>query len=168
MKGNIRNKLTSLEEFLKAIEPQTGTVSFDSKSKANQIKYNKHYSNKVKIKTGDKVLMKQIKRNKLSTNVSTEPMKAIQIKRSQVTAERLNDKKVFTRNMYFFKKLHNFNDNIKKRPTTGETDIYYDSFSTTPNVDVQPNFNVQSNTINQNEHVILRGSPPRSCGPQIN
>ena len=67
--------------------------------------------------------------------------------------------------MCFFKKLHNFNDNIKKRPTTGETDIYYDSFSITSSVDVQPNFNVQSNTINQNEHVILRGNPPRSCGP---
>ena len=77
MKGNIRNKLTSLEEFLKAIEPQTGTVSFDSKSKANQIKNHKRYSSKVTIKTGDKVLMKQNKRNKLSTNVSTEPMKAI-------------------------------------------------------------------------------------------
>ena len=105
MKPNIRNKLTSLEEFLKAIEPQTGTVSFDSKSKANQIKYNKHYSNKVNIKTGDKVLMKQIKRNKLSTNFSPEPMKVIQIQGSQVTAEHLNDKKLFTRNMFFFNML---------------------------------------------------------------
>ena len=65
MKRNIRDKLPSLEEFSNAIEPQTGTVSFDSKSKANQIKYNKRYSNKVTINTGDKVLMKQIKRNKL-------------------------------------------------------------------------------------------------------
>ena len=55
MKQNIRNKLPLLEELLKAIEWQTGTVSFDSKSKANQIKYNKHYLSKVTIKTGDKV-----------------------------------------------------------------------------------------------------------------
>ena len=130
MKRNIRNKLPSLEEFLKAKEPQTGTVSFDSKFKANQIQYNKRYSSKVTIKTGDKLLIKQINRNKLSTNFSREPMKVIQIQGSQVMAERLNDKKVFTRNMCFFKKLHNFDDDIKnKRPTNGETDIYYDSFS---------------------------------------
>ena len=86
MKRNIRNKLPSLEEDLKAIEPQTGTVSFDSKSKAYQIKYNKRYSSKVTINTGDKVLMKQIKRNKLSTNFSPEPMKITQIQRSQVMA----------------------------------------------------------------------------------
>ena len=79
MKRNIRNKLPSLKEDLKAIEPQTGTVSFDSKSKAYQIKYNKRYSSKVTINTGDKVLMKQIKRNKLSTNFSPEPIKVIQI-----------------------------------------------------------------------------------------
>ena len=130
MKRNIRNKLPSLEEFLKAKEPQTGTVSFDSKFKANQIQYNKRYSSKVTIKTGDKLLIKQINRNKLSTNFSREPMKVIQIQGSQVMAERLNDKKVFTRNMCFFKKLHNFDDDIKnKRPTNGEIDIYYDSFS---------------------------------------
>ena len=166
MKRNIRNKLPSLEEFLKAIEPKTGTVSFDSKSKAYQIKYNKRYSRKVTINTGDKVLMNQIERNKLSTNFSPEPIKVIQIQGSQVTAKSLNDKKVFTRNMCFFKKLHNFNDNIhKSRPTNGEIDMYYDSFSTTSNVDVQPYVNVQNNTINQNEHVILRGNPPHSCGP---
>ena len=130
MKRNIRNKLPSLEEFLEAKEPQTGTVSFDSKFKANQIQYNKRYSSKVTIKTGDKLLIKQINRNKLSTNFSREPMKVIQIQGSQVMAERLNDKKVFTRNMCFFKKLHNFDDDIKnKRPTNGEIDIYYDSFS---------------------------------------
>ena len=130
MKRNIRNKLPSLEEFLKVKEPQTGTVSFDSKFKANQIQYNKRYSSKVTIKTGDKLLIKQINRNKLSTNFSREPMKVIQIQGSQVMAERLNDKKVFTRNMCFFKKLHNFDDDIKnKRPTNGEIDIYYDSFS---------------------------------------
>ena len=130
MKRNIRNKLPSLEEFLKAKEPQTGTVSFDSKFKANQIQYNKRYSSKVTIKTGDKLLIKQINRNKLSTNFSREPMKVIQIQGSQVMAERLNDKKVFNRNMCFFKKLHNFDDDIKnKRPTNGEIDIYYDSFS---------------------------------------
>ena len=130
MKRNIRNKLPSLEEFLKAKEPQTGTVSFDSKFKANQIQYNKRYSSKVTITTGDKLLIKQINRNKLSTNFSREPMKVIQIQGSQVMAERLNDKKVFTRNMCFFKKLHNFDDDIKnKRPTNGEIDIYYDSFS---------------------------------------
>ena len=130
MKRNIRNKLPSLEEFLKAKEPQTGTVSFDFKFKANQIQYNKRYSSKVTIKTGDKLLIKQINRNKLSTNFSREPMKVIQIQGSQVMAERLNDKKVFTRNMCFFKKLHNFDDDIKnKRPTNGEIDIYYDSFS---------------------------------------
>ena len=130
MKRNIRNKLPSLEEFLKAKEPQTGTVSFDPKFKANQIQYNKRYSSKVTIKTGDKLLIKQINRNKLSTNFSREPMKVIQIQGSQVMAERLNDKKVFTRNMCFFKKLHNFDDDIKnKRPTNGEIDIYYDSFS---------------------------------------
>ena len=130
MKRNIRNKLPSLEELLKAKEPQTGTVSFDSKFKANQIQYNKRYSSKVTIKTGDKLLIKQINRNKLSTNFSREPMKVIQIQGSQVMAERLNDKKVFTRNMCFFKKLHNFDDDIKnKRPTNGEIDIYYDSFS---------------------------------------
>ena len=130
MKRNIRNKLPSLEEFLKAKEPQTGTVSFDSKFKANQIQYNKRYSSKVTIKTGNKLLIKQINRNKLSTNFSREPMKVIQIQGSQVMAERLNDKKVFTRNMCFFKKLHNFDDDIKnKRPTNGEIDIYYDSFS---------------------------------------
>ena len=130
MKRNIRNKLPSLEEFLKAKEPQTGTVSFDSKFKANQIQYNKRYSSKVTIKTGDKLLIKQINRNKLSTNFSREPMKVIQIQGSQVMAERLNDKKVFTRNMCFFKKLHNFDDDIKnKRPTNSEIDIYYDSFS---------------------------------------
>ena len=130
MKRNIRNKLPSLEEFLKAKEPQTGTVSFDSKFKANQIQYNKRYSSKVTIKTGDKLLIKQINRNKLSTNFSREPMKVIQIQGSQVMAERLNDKKIFTRNMCFFKKLHNFDDDIKnKRPTNGEIDIYYDSFS---------------------------------------
>ena len=72
MKRNIRNKLPSLEEFLKAKEPQTGTVSFDSKFKANQIRYNKRYSSKVTIKTGDKLLIKQINRNKLSTNFSPE------------------------------------------------------------------------------------------------
>ena len=110
--------------------------------------------------------MKQFKRNKLSTNFSPEPMKVIQIQGSQVTAERLNDKKVFTRNMCLFKKLHNFNDNIhKNRPTNGEIDIYYDSFSTTSNVDVQPNVNVQNNAINQNEHAILRGNPPPLCKP---
>ena len=49
--------------------------------------------------------MKQIKRNKLSTNFSPEPMKVIQIQGSQVTAEHLNDKKVFTRNMCFFNML---------------------------------------------------------------
>ena len=130
MKRNIRNKLPSLEEFLKAKEPQTGTVSFDSKFKANQIQYNKRYSSKVTITTGDKLLIKQINRSKLSTNFSREPMKVIQIQGSQVMAERLNDKKVFTRNMCFFKKLHNFDDDIKnKRPTNGEIDIYYDSFS---------------------------------------
>ena len=130
MKRNIRNKLPSLEEFLKAKEPQTGTVNFDSKFKANQIQYNERYSSKVTIKTGDKLLIKQINRNKLSTNFSREPMKVIQIQGSQVMAERLNDKKVFTRNMCFFKKLHNFDDDIKnKRPTNGEIDIYYDSFS---------------------------------------
>ena len=130
MKRNIRNKLPSLEEFLKAKEPQTGTVSFDFKFKANQIQYNKRYSSKVTIKTDDKLLIKQINRNKLSTNFSREPMKVIQIQGSQVMAERLNDKKVFTRNMCFFKKLHNFDDDIKnKRPTNGEIDIYYDSFS---------------------------------------
>ena len=83
------------------------------------------------------ILIKWIKQNKLSTNFSPEPMKVNQIQGSQVTAERLNDKKVFTRNMCFFKKLHNFNDNIKKRPTNGEIDIYHNSFSTTSNVDVQ-------------------------------
>ena len=130
MKRNIRNKLPSLEEFLKAKEPQTGTVSFDFKFKANQIQYNKRYSSKVTTKTGDKLLIKQINRNKLSTNFSREPMKVIQIQGSQVMAELLNDKKVFTRNMCFFKKLHNFDDDIKnKRPTNGEIDIYYDSFS---------------------------------------
>ena len=130
MKRNIRNKLPSLEEFLKAKEPQTGTVSFDSKFKANQIQYNKRYSSKVTITTGDKLLIKQINRSKLSTNFSREPIKVIQIQGSQVMAERLNDKKVFTRNMCFFKKLHNFDDDIKnKRPTNGEIDIYYDSFS---------------------------------------
>ena len=97
MKRNIRNKLPSLEEFLKAKEPQTGTVSFDFKFKANQIQYNKRYSSKVTIKTGDKLLIKQINRNKLSTNFSREPMKVIQIQGSQVMAERLNDKKVFTK-----------------------------------------------------------------------
>ena len=86
MKWNIRNKLPSLEEFLKAIEPQTGTVGFDFKSKGNQIKYDKRYSSKVTTDTGDKVLMKQIKRNKLSTNFSPEPMKITQIQRSQVMA----------------------------------------------------------------------------------
>ena len=76
------------------------------------------------------ILIKWIKQNKLSTNFSPEPMKVNQIQGSQVTAERLNDKKVFTRNMCFFKKLHNFDDDIKnKRPTNGEIDIYYDSFS---------------------------------------
>ena len=84
MKRNIRNKLPSLQEFLKAKEPQTGTVSFDSKFKANQIRYNKRYSSKVTIKTGDKLLIKQINRNKLSTNFSPEPMKVIQIQGSQV------------------------------------------------------------------------------------
>ena len=64
------------------------------------------------------ILIKWIKQNKLSTNFSPEPMKVNQIQGSQVTAERLNDKKVFTRNMCFFKKLHNFNDNIKKDPQT--------------------------------------------------
>ena len=83
------------------------------------------------------ILIKWIKQNKLSTNFSPEPMKVNQIQGSQVTAERLNDKKVFTRNMCFFKKLHNFNDNIKKRPTNGEIDIHHNSFSTTSNVDVQ-------------------------------
>ena len=81
--------------------------------------------------------MKQIKQNKLSTNLSPEPMKENQIQGSQVMAERLNDKKVFTRNMCFFKKLHNFNDNIKQDPQTVRL-IYIMSFSTTSNVDVQP------------------------------
>ena len=81
--------------------------------------------------------MKQIKQNKLSTNFSPEPMKENQIQGSQVMAERLNDKKVFTRNMCFFKKLHNFNDNIKQDPQMVRL-IYIMSFSTTSNVDVQP------------------------------
>ena len=66
----------------------------------------------------------------IGTNFPLTLAEKDQIQGSQVMAERLNDKKVFTRNMCFFKKLHNFDDDIKnKRPTNGEIDIYYDSFS---------------------------------------
>jgi len=71
---------------------------------------NKHHgAEKSLVQVGDKLLMKQMKRNKLSTNFSTTPYTIVSVNGSGLTAE--NNCHSITRNASFFKK---FNGNAQE------------------------------------------------------
>ena len=154
MNRNIRNKLPSLEEFLLSSEPPKKANGIDSKSKDNQTRYNKHFTTKMTIQIGDIVLMKQLKRNKLTTNFGTDPLKVVRIHGSQITAERQKDNKLFTRNSSFFKKLIKSENLLRNSPLSN--DIDYSDVSTPVNQTIENGNHCDlQNTRQQSDNVIL-------------
>jgi hypothetical protein len=74
------------------------------RDKAKQYADNRRHARPSNIKVGDQVLVKQQKRNKLSTNFSPQPYTVTAIKGSKVVAENKDHR--ITRNSSFFRKFH--------------------------------------------------------------
>ena len=78
----------------------------DARAKQRQKYYaDKKCSNTTDIEVGDIVLVKQEKRNKLTTRFNRELLTIVNINGSQITARRISDGVIVTRNCSFFKKL---------------------------------------------------------------
>ena len=119
-KRTIRNKLSSLDKFLKSSEPQAVSSKIDANSN-------------VKIEIGNNDLMKQIKRNKLSAHFSPYPMQVVHMHGSQVTTKRLTLKSYLAEIMAFSKKINSLitkEQNVETMPKPSNYNTEYDDVTT--------------------------------------
>jgi hypothetical protein len=87
----------------------------------------KHVTNPEPLRKGDHVLIRQVKRNKLSTPYSPQSLKVTSVKGSMVTAKRPDGSRI-TRNRQFFKKM-------SRNTSSSDAELDWDL----PDVQVPPN-----------------------------
>ena len=103
MGRNIKTKIPTI-----VTESNDGKIRETDKEKKISMKTyadKKRHARESQIKKGDKVLLKQNKRDKLSTPYDPKPYEVINIKGSMITAQR--DGQTVTRNSSFFKPIDN-------------------------------------------------------------
>ena len=111
--------------------------------------------------------MNQITQNKLSTNFNPNTMQVVWISSYQVTAECLNEKKLYARNISSFKKNNSFitrdrnNVEIMLIPCTNY--IEERNFATITNLKDDTQNNIVN--ANQNVNIVLKVHITLLCGP---
>jgi len=113
-------QMTTCHDFFKEVSSREKQVKEHSSDYANK----KRHTKVADFRIGDTVLVKQDKKNKLSTTFEHLPYSVTKINGSMITAIRLSDNRSVTRNSSFFKRLKitvSDNDNVQSET---EPDVY--------------------------------------------
>jgi hypothetical protein len=99
----IRGKLPTLPHNSKVINRHREAKQNEQKQRGKRYADSRRHTRTSKLRVGDRVLVRQKKTNKFSTNFSPTPYTIVAIKGSKVVAR--NQQHFITRNVSFFKKI---------------------------------------------------------------